>query len=69
MTVYGVITAAVVRKISALIAEYRKLVAEASVIEKRIILRAKTEAKQIIAEAKAETAVLKSDLIDKIAKI
>lgn len=69
MTVYGVITAAIVRKISALVAEYRKLVAEASLVEKKIVLKAKAEAKQILAEAKAETAVLKNDLIDKIAKV
>jgi len=80
MTVYGVITAAIVRKIKALVAEYRKLVAEATVVEKSIIGKAEADAKAIIAKAKAEEAAvieyaeaettkLKNELIDKIAKL
>ena len=53
MTVYGVITAAIVRKIKALIAEYRKLVVEATVVEKSIVGAAETEAVKIISEALA----------------
>jgi hypothetical protein len=64
MTVYGVIVSAVVRKIKALVAEYRKLVAEATAVEQKLIGKAKSDAeagivaaeqeeKRLIAEAKA----------------
>lgn len=82
MTVHGVIISAVVRKVKALIAEYRKLVAEATAVEQKVIgeAEAETEAKRVIAEAQAleasiirraeaETEKLKNELIDKIAKL
>ena len=80
MTLYGVITAAILMKLSAIIAEYRKLVAEATAIEKKIITIAKRDAEGIIARAKAEeqnvilqakneTTLLKNELFNKIAKV
>lgn len=69
MTVYGVIAAVIVRKVRAVVAEIRTLVAEATRTEKRIISEAEAEAQQIIAEAKAETTLLKNELIDKLAKL
>jgi hypothetical protein len=80
MTLYGVITAALFRKISALIAEYRKLVAAATAVEKQIvetaeakaaiiIMDAKAEERAVLAAAEAATTKLKNELIDKIASI
>lgn len=80
MTVYGVITAAILRKLSAFIGEIRALVAEATAVEKRIISTAENQAEAVIAEAKkteavilrnakADTDKLKNELIDKIAKL
>lgn len=80
MTLYGVITAALLRKIRALISEYRKLVADATKVEKEIVGVAEAKAAIIIMDAKAaeqavllaaetETTKLKNELIDKIAKL
>lgn len=80
MTLYGVVTAAVIRKIKALIAEYRKLIADATKVEKQIVDTAEAKAAIIIMDAKAaekavltaaeyETTKLKNELIDKIAKL
>jgi vacuolar-type H+-ATPase subunit H len=80
MTVYGVITAAIVRKVKALVAEYRKIVAEATAVEKKIVSEAYTEAHNVIEEARAleasivsraeaETEKLKNELINKIAAL
>lgn len=80
MTIYGVIAAAVVRKIKALVAEMRTLVAEATKVEKEIVDTARAKAAIIIMDAKAEeravltaaeteTLRLKNELIDKIAKL
>lgn len=80
MTLYGVITAAVIRKIKALISDCRKLVADASVVEKNIVDTAEAKAAIIIMDAKAaekavltaaeyETDKLKNELIDKISKL
>ena len=80
MTLYSVIAAALIRKVKALVAEYRKLVAEATAVEKNLVEKAETEVKKIYTEAKAaevkivteveaETSKLKNELIDKIAKL
>lgn len=69
MTVYGVIATAIVRKIKALVAEYRRLVIEATAVEKKIAIDARAEAKRVIAEARGNTKKLKNDLIDKIAAV
>ena len=80
MTLYGVIAAAIVRKVKALIAEYRSLVAEATVKEKAIVTTAendiedlytvvKAEERAIVAKTKAATEFLRDELIDKIAKV
>src|SRR5690242_3506364 len=54
MTLYGVIAAAIVRKIQALVAEYRKLVAEATAVERKLVGKAKSDAKAVIAAGVAE---------------
>ena len=54
MTVYSVIAAAIVRKIKALVAEYRKLVAEATAVEQKLISEAKAEVTKVITAAKNE---------------
>ena len=80
MTVYGVITAAIVRKLRALVAEIRSLVSEANQTEEQIATTVKTETVKIYTEAKqreyalvsiaeAKVNTLKSDLIDRIAKL
>lgn len=80
MTLYGVITAAVIRKIKALLAEMRTLVAEATKIEKNIfstaeakaaiiIMDAKAEEQAVLTAAEAEAEKLKNELIDKISKL
>ncbi len=80
MTLYGVITAALIRKIRVLISEYRKLVADATKVEKSIVEMAEAKAAIIIMDAKVaertvltaaelETAKLKNELIDKIANL
>jgi hypothetical protein len=80
MTLYGVIFSALARKVKALVAEYRKLVAEATKIEQETIAGAKRDIAVIFSKAKAEeteilsfvetkTASLKNDLINKIASI
>ena len=80
MTIYGVIAAAVVRKIKALVTEMRTLVADATKVEKQIVDTARAKAAIIIMDAKAEeqailiaaeteTQRLKNELIDKIAKL
>lgn len=69
MTVYGVITAAIVRKVRVLIAEIRALVADATRVEKEVVDTAKAEAAAILKEAETEVASLKNDLVDKISKL
>jgi vacuolar-type H+-ATPase subunit H len=69
MTLYGVIAAAIVRKVKALVAEYRKLVSEATAVEKKIVGDAKAEAQRVLAAAEAETGKLRNELIDKIAAL
>lgn len=54
MTVYGVIAAAVVRKVRALVAEYRKLVAEAKAVEAELVSKFEADVEGILAKAKAE---------------
>lgn len=69
MTVYGVITAAIVRKVRVLIAEIRALVADATRVEKEVVATAEAEAAAILKEAETEVASLKNDLVDKISKL
>jgi len=80
MTLYGVITAAIVRKIKTLLAEMRTLVAEATKVEKNIlstaeakaaiiIMDAKAEERAVLTAAEAEAEKLKNELIDKISKL
>ncbi len=80
MTLHGVIAAAILRKVKALVSEIRKLVAEATAVEKTIVAKAKADVEsiyraakraegQIVTETTYETQRLKSELIDKIAKV
>lgn len=80
MTVYGVITSAILRKLSAFIREIRALVVEAKVAAEAILTKAETDAKLVIAKAKREEAAilgiaeaeaknLEEELIAKIAKL
>lgn len=80
MTIFGAITAALLRKVSAFVTECRKLVAEATAVEekivgtakakvKAIIAQAKAEEKQVVTQVKTEVGVLKEDLVSKIAKL
>ena len=54
MTVYGVIFAAVVRKVKALVAEYRKLVAEVKAEEAKLVAQFEADIQCVLADAKAE---------------
>ena len=58
MTLFTVLLAAIARKVRAVIAEYRKLVAEAKAIESKLVQSAQTEAAKILGVAKAEEARL-----------
>jgi len=69
MTVYTVITAAIVRKLRALVAEIRTLVAVATTRERHIVSMAEEDAKRIVLKAEYEVKVLKEDLVDAISKM
>jgi hypothetical protein len=58
MTLFTVLITAIARKVSAVIAEYRKLVAEARATEAIFVKSAQTEAARVLAEAKANEAHL-----------
>lgn len=69
MTILGAVSAVLVRKFRSLVAEIRTLVNRAAAVEKQILGEAKVEAELILQEAKAETAKLKSELIEDLAKL
>jgi cell division septum initiation protein DivIVA len=54
MSMFTVLLAAITRKVTAVIAEYRKLIAEAKATEKRIVSVAKADAEKILSEAAVE---------------
>jgi hypothetical protein len=47
MTVFGAITAALAKKVSAFVAEVRKLVAEATAVEKKFVASAEADIKAV----------------------
>ena len=58
MTLFTVLLAAITRKVRAVIAEYRKLVAEVKATESKLVQSAEAEAAKILGVAKAEEARL-----------
>jgi hypothetical protein len=58
MTLFTVLLAAITRKVKAVIAEYRKLVAEVRATESKLVESAQAEAAKVLGIAKAEEARL-----------
>jgi hypothetical protein len=58
MTLFTVLLAAITRKVRAVIAEYRKLVAEVKASESKLVQSAQVEAAKVLGRAKAEEARL-----------
>jgi hypothetical protein len=58
MTLFTVLLAAITRKVKAVIAEYRKLVAEVRATESKLVESAQAEAAKVLGVAKAEEARL-----------
>ncbi len=58
MTLFTVLLAAITRKVKAVVAEYRKLVAEVKATESKLVQSAETEAARVLGVAKAEEARL-----------
>jgi hypothetical protein len=58
MTLFTVLLAAITRKVKAVIAEYRKLVAEVRATESKLVESAQAEAAIVLGSAKAEEAKL-----------
>jgi len=58
MTLFTVLLSAITRKVSAVIAEYRKLVAEVRATESSLVKSAQEEAAKVLGVAKAEEARL-----------
>jgi hypothetical protein len=69
MSVYGVIFAAIAKKVSALVSEIRGLVAEAKAAALRITVKAEADVKAIFVEAETKTKALEAELVEKISKL
>jgi hypothetical protein len=69
MSVYGVIFAAIAKKVSALVSEIRALVSEAKAVALSITVKAENDAKAIFAEAKQKNKALEAELVEKISKL
>jgi cell division septum initiation protein DivIVA len=68
MQLITVLLAAIARKVNAVIAEYRKLVAEAKTTESRIVAVAEADTARVLGIAKAEEARLLSEARDIVVK-
>ena len=58
MKLFSTLLAVLAAKAKAVVAEYRKLLAEAKATEQRILANAETETKKVLAEARAEESKL-----------